>query len=104
MKQLTPDDRPREKLLKNGPAVLGDNELVALVLGHGLRGMDALHVANELLHVRGGVHGLVRSTAADLSRVANHELQSSKPVTSTRVSSLIVVRVPQANVKVRKNV
>jgi hypothetical protein len=24
MKQLTPDDRPREKLLKNGPAALGD--------------------------------------------------------------------------------
>ena len=70
MKQLTPDDRPREKLLKNGPAALGDNELVALVLGHGLRGMDALHVANELLQARGGVHGLVRSTAADLSRLS----------------------------------
>jgi DNA repair protein RadC len=69
MKDLTPDDRPREKLLRNGPAALGDNELVALVLGNGLRGMDALDVANELLRARGGVHGLVRSTAADLSHV-----------------------------------
>jgi DNA repair protein RadC len=67
MKDLTPEDRPREKLLRNGPSALGDNELVALVLGSGFRGADALRVANELLRARGGLHGLVRSTAADLA-------------------------------------
>jgi DNA repair protein RadC len=67
MKDLTPEDRPREKLLRNGPGALGDNELVAVVLGSGFRGADALHVANELLRARGGLHGLVRSTAADLA-------------------------------------
>src|SRR6478752_4284481 len=35
MKDLSPDDRPREKLLRNGPSALGDNELVALVVGIG---------------------------------------------------------------------
>jgi len=69
MKDLTPDDRPREKLLRNGPSALGDNELVALVLGSGFRGGDALHVANEILRVRGGLHGLMRSTAAELGQV-----------------------------------
>jgi DNA repair protein RadC len=69
MKDLTPEDRPREKLLRNGPNALGDNELVALVLGSGFRGADALRVANDLLRVRGGLHGLVRSTAADLAHV-----------------------------------
>jgi DNA repair protein RadC len=69
MKDLTPEDRPREKLLRNGPAALGDNELVALVLGSGFPGTDALHVANDVLRARGGVHGLVRSTAADLAQV-----------------------------------
>lgn len=69
MKDLTPEDRPREKLLRNGPAALGDNELVALVLGSGFRGTDALHVANDVLRARGGVHGLVRSTPADLAQV-----------------------------------
>ena len=39
------------------------------MLGGGLRGADALHVANELLHARGGLHGLVRSTAADLALI-----------------------------------
>ena len=30
MKDLSPDDRPREKLLRHGAAALGDNELVAI--------------------------------------------------------------------------
>jgi len=70
MKHLSPDDRPREKLLRLGATSLGDNELVALVLGSGCRGADALDVANELLRARGGLHGLARSTCGDLARVA----------------------------------
>jgi DNA repair protein RadC len=68
MKDLSPDDRPREKLLRHSAAALGDNELVALVLGSGFRGAGALRVANDLLRARGGVHGLVRSTIDDLTR------------------------------------
>src|SRR5258708_2900691 len=70
MKELTPDDRPREKLLRHGPTSLGDNELVALVIGSGFRGTGALRVANELLRARGGLHGLVRSSAAELAHVS----------------------------------
>ena len=70
MKELTPGDRPREKLLAHGAPALGDNELVALVLGSGCRNRDALAVANELLTTRGGLHGLSRSSADDLGRAA----------------------------------
>ena len=69
MKELSPDDRPREKLARHGAAALGDNELVAAILGSGSRRTDALAIANELLAARGGVHGLVRSTCDDLTRV-----------------------------------
>ncbi len=69
MKELSPDDRPREKLLHHGVAVLGDNELVALVLGNGRRGSGALSVANELLRQQGGIHGLARAASGDLARV-----------------------------------
>jgi DNA repair protein RadC len=58
MKDLLPDDRPREKLRHHGPAALGDNELVALVLGSGSRRGNALSVANALLAAHGGLHGL----------------------------------------------
>ena len=70
MQELTPGDRPREKLLAHGAPALGDNELLALVLGSGCRNRDALAVANELLTTRGGLHGLSRSTADDLGRAA----------------------------------
>ena len=68
MKELSPDDRPREKLLAHSAAALGDNELVALVLGSGCRDRNALAVANELLAAHGGLRGLVRSTADELGR------------------------------------
>ena len=38
MKGLAPQDRPREKLADHGKASLGDNELLAMLLGHGGRG------------------------------------------------------------------
>jgi DNA repair protein RadC len=69
MKELAPNDRPREKLLHHGVSALGDNELVAVVLGSGGRQAGVLTLANELLAARGGLHGLARSTADDLGQV-----------------------------------
>src|SRR5262245_56581337 len=70
MKDLSLDDRPREKLLRHGAAALGDNELVALILGHGTRRGSALALANELLAVHGGLHGLTRCSCHDFVRLA----------------------------------
>ena len=70
MKDLLPDDRPREKLRHHGASALGDNELVALVIGNGSRRRSALSVANTLLAAHGGLHGLTRCSADDLTRVA----------------------------------
>jgi DNA repair protein RadC len=69
MKDLLPDDRPREKLRQHGAAALGDNELVALVIGNGSRRGNALSVANALLAAHGGLHGLTRCGADDLVRI-----------------------------------
>jgi DNA repair protein RadC len=60
MKLLSPDDRPREKLLRLGASALGDNELVALIIGTGSRRAGALAMANDLLAAHGGLHGLTR--------------------------------------------
>jgi DNA repair protein RadC len=70
MKDLLPDDRPREKLRHHGAAALGDNELVALIIGNGSRRGNALSVANTLLAAHGGLHGLTRCTADDFVRIA----------------------------------
>jgi DNA repair protein RadC len=60
MKAVAPHDRPREKLERLGAAALGDNELLALVLGSGSRACDALSLANRLLDTAGGLHGITR--------------------------------------------
>ena len=67
---VEPYERPREKLARVGASGLGDNELLALVLGTGSRTGDALALANILLQSVGGLHGLVRADFGELQRVA----------------------------------
>jgi DNA repair protein RadC len=63
-------DRPREKLARVGAESLGDNELLALVLGSGTRSRGALIVADDVLREAGGVRGLSRIDADGLCRVS----------------------------------
>lgn len=70
MKAVAPHDRPREKLERLGAAGLGDNELLALVIGNGSRGLDALALANRLIEEVGGLHRLTRIGSGDLRRVS----------------------------------
>ena len=69
MKDLAPHDRPREKLERLGATGLGDNELLAVVLGSGSRHTDALALANRLIDHVGGLHGLTRASVHDLCQV-----------------------------------
>jgi len=69
MRTIDPHDRPREKLERVGPAGLGDNELLALVLGHGAARAGALELSNAVLAAVGGLHGLARASLDDLRRV-----------------------------------
>jgi DNA repair protein RadC len=70
MKEVAPHDRPREKLERLGVLALGDNELLALVLGSGSRDTDALALANRLIEQAGGLHGLTRIDLGELRRVS----------------------------------
>lgn len=49
IRDLPLDDRPRERLLMHGPETLSNAELVALLLGSGLPGKNAIQLARELL-------------------------------------------------------
>jgi DNA repair protein RadC len=63
-------DRPREKLDRHGTAVLGDNELLAILIGHGRPGADALSLANHILALAGGVQSLTRLRRDQLVRIS----------------------------------
>jgi DNA repair protein RadC len=70
MKEVAPHDRPREKLERLGASALGDNELLALVLGSGSRQADALALANRLMAHVDGLHGLTRIDLGQLRAVS----------------------------------
>jgi DNA repair protein RadC len=69
MNELAPSDRPREKLARSGVGALGDNELLAVLIGHGGAGASALAVANRVLALAGGTHGLTRLHRDQFARV-----------------------------------
>lgn len=48
IKELPDFDRPREKLISKGPEALSDIELIAIIIGKGVPGMDAFQIAREI--------------------------------------------------------
>jgi len=58
-------ERPREKLLERGPQALSDAELLALLLGTGVKGHSAVDLARALLNEFGSLRKLL---SADRSR------------------------------------
>jgi DNA repair protein RadC len=102
MKELLPDDRPREKLSRVGAAALGDNELLAIVLGSGTNGRHALTIANELLGAAGGPHGLARTTADELARVAGiGPVKAAQVVAAVELGRRVVTQTPRIRACVR---
>lgn len=97
IRALSPDDRPREKLRHHGASSLGDNELVAVVLGNGSRRGSALAVATELLAAHGGLHGLTRCTCDDLVSVAGiGRARAAQVVAAVELGRRTLARGPSA--------
>ncbi|ASK94295.1 hypothetical protein NY98_07615 [Xanthomonas citri pv. fuscans] len=62
-------ERPREKLLARGATALSDAELLAIFVGSGLRGQDAVQTARDLLHRDGPLRLLLDRPAKALARL-----------------------------------
>ncbi len=69
MKSVAAHDRPREKLQRVGATALGDNELLAVVLGHGRANASALDLANAVLTAVAGLDRLARARYDELRRI-----------------------------------
>ena len=64
------NDRPRERLWARGVQMIGDEELLSIVLGTGVRDRPALAVASELVKTTGSVAALSRASPREMSLVA----------------------------------
>ncbi|MBI4576400.1 MAG: DNA repair protein RadC [Planctomycetes bacterium] len=67
IRDLPATERPRERLLAEGPQGLSDGELVAILLGHGCPGTSALDLGRRLLGRYGSLRALARAGAQDLA-------------------------------------
>ncbi len=78
-----PDERPRERLLAQGPGALSDAELLAICLRTGVRGESAVDLARNLLTEHGGVRGLLTGD--------RHALLARKGLGAAKYSQLLAV-------------
>ena len=71
IKDLCPDERPREKLRRRGAKTLSNAELLAILLGSGTGGKNVTEVAQELMVSAGG--RLTLLGAMPLERLMSHK-------------------------------
>ena len=116
IKEMFPDERPRERLRKRGAKALSNAELLAVLLGSGTGGKSAMEVAQELISMSEGrltllsampfqrltslkgvgeVRALVISAAMELGRRAFEEnaILDKKAVTSPQVAYSLMLPV-----------
>ena len=71
VRDLPPEERPREKLLAYGPSGLSNAELLAILLRSGTRRKSVLRIAEEILAriKEQGLVGMVHISVAELAKI-----------------------------------
>lgn len=69
IKEMAPDERPREKLKLRGPAALTNGDLIAIILNTGIVGETVTAVSQRLLVEHDGLLGLSKLDVAELARI-----------------------------------
>jgi DNA repair protein RadC len=71
LRDWSPQDLPREKLIDKGKSALSDAELISLLLGTGTRATSSVELGKRVLHcANNNLHELARMTVKDLTRVS----------------------------------
>ena len=70
LRDLPPEERPRERLARRGAAGLSAAELIGLVWGSGSPGRSAVQVATEALAVAGSLSNLAAASPPELEAIS----------------------------------
>ena len=82
IKELTKGERPRERMLENGPEGLATGELLAILLRSGTKGESAVDLAQRLLALAGG-------SLVQLSQMPLERLRAQRGLGGTKVLPVI---------------
>lgn len=69
VRELPPEERPRERLVKLGPEALKDAELIAVLFRSGTREVGAVALAERLIQHFGSLRHLARASLEEIQQV-----------------------------------
>lgn len=69
IKDLPLEQRPREKLLKEGAESLSDAELLAILIGSGTKEMSAIDLANQIMEKYVSFKGIAGRSIEELKEI-----------------------------------
>ena len=69
LRELSPDERPRERLKLRGPASLSDGDLIAIILNTGIVGETVTDMSQRILAKHGGLRGLMLLEVSELEAI-----------------------------------
>lgn len=73
IKNWSPDDRPREKLLNKSASALSDSELIAIIINNGSKEKSAVDLAREVLQ-------LSKNSLSELGKLSVREIMKIKGI------------------------
>ena len=86
LRDLPPDERPRQRLLRSGGPSLSDPELLSIILGNGCREVCSLDLARQILEEVRGLVGLVGIQAETLQRRGIGEAKAASVLASLELA------------------
>lgn len=69
IREMAPDERPRERMMHAGAHSLSNSELLAILMNTGMRGEPVTAMAQRLLTDAGGLAGLIRMDLVEIAGV-----------------------------------
>lgn len=81
IKNWSPDDRPREKMLQKGVHAISDSELLAILINQGSREKNVTELAKELL-------ALCQNNLVELGKLSLYDLQKIKGIGAAKATTI----------------
>ena len=82
IKNWSPEDRPREKLIMKGTAALSDAELIAILIGSGTSNLSAVEVSKKVL-------SRSNNSLGDLARMSVKDLMKERGIGEAKAITIV---------------